>query len=84
MIKDKNSIEINNFQERLSQIEKELNNLNEKKAEKSDTEKLLNKYKKIDKLDRMILDEFISKIHIGYYNPETKTRNIKIEWNIDA
>ena len=28
-------------------------------------------------------DEFISKIHIGYYNPETETRNIKIEWNID-
>jgi len=84
MIKDKNSMDINNFQERLRQIEKELNNLNQKKAEKLDTEKILKKYKKIENLNRTVLDEFISKIHIGYYNPETETRNIKIEWNIDA
>ena len=84
MIKDKNSMDINNFQERLRQIEKELNNLNQKKAEKLDTEKILKKYKKIEKLNRTILDEFICKIHIGYYNPETETRNIKIDWNIDA
>ena len=84
MIKDKNSMDINNFQARLKQIEIELSNLNKKKAEKLDTEKILKKYKKIEKLNRTILDEFISKIHIGYYNPETETRNIKIEWNIDT
>lgn len=84
IIKDKNNMDINNYQERLKQIEKELNSLNQKKTEKLDTEKILKKYKNIEILNRTILDEFISKIHVGYYNPETNTRKIEIEWNINA
>ena len=48
------------------------------------TENILKKYTKIDKLNKNILDEFISQIYIGYYDPETETRQIKIKWNIEA
>lgn len=84
MIKNKNSMDISDYKERLIIIEKELSELEKKKVERIDTEKILKKYKKVEKLSRNILDEFISKIHIGYYNSETNTRKIEIEWNIDA
>lgn len=82
MLKNKSHSDINNFQERLRQIEKELKSLNEKKTKKLDIEKILKRYKKIEKLNRTILDEFVNKIDIGYYNLEENSRKIKIEWNI--
>lgn len=82
MIKNKNGLDISNYKSRINQIEKELENLKIKKEEKLDTEKILKKYTKIEELNRNIIDEFISQIHIGYYNPETKTRKITIDWNI--
>lgn len=82
MIKNKNGLDISNYKSRIKQIEKEIENLKIKKEEKLDTEKILKKYTKIEKLNRSIIDEFISQIYIGYYNPETKTRKIKIDWNI--
>lgn len=82
MIKNKNELDINNYKSRIKQIEKELENLKRKKEEKINIENILKKYTKIEKLNRNIIDEFISQIYIDYYNPETKTRKIKIEWNI--
>ena len=84
MIKNKNMLDINNNKDRLSQIDKEISNLCKKKNEKMNTENILKKYTKIDKLNKNILDEFISQIYIGYYDPETETRQIKIKWNIEA
>lgn len=84
MIKNKNSIDIKSLKERISQINKEMDDIETKKKQKIDTEKILKKYNRIEKLDRNILDEFISKIYIDYYNEETKTRKIKLEWNIDT
>ncbi len=83
IIKNKKVLEINNCKDRLEQINKEILNLSKKKTEKMNMESVLKKYTKIDKLNRNILDEFISQIYIGYYNSETETRKIKIKWNID-
>lgn len=80
IIKDKNIIDINNNKCRLNKINERLSNLNKRKTEKIDIEEILERYTKIDKLDRNIIDEFISKIYIGYYDEKTKTRKIKIEW----
>jgi len=82
MLKNKNYSDIKNFEDQLKKIHKELNIIKEKATEKLDIEKILNKYKKIEKLNRNILDEFIIKIDIGCYNLEKKSRIIKIEWNL--
>ncbi len=82
MIKNKNSFDINNYKLRINKIEEEIDNLKIRKEKKVNTENILRKYNKIEKLNRQIIDEFISKINIGYYNTETKTRKIKIDWNI--
>ena len=41
------------------------------------------KYKVLNKLNRVIIQEFINKIYIGKVNDENKTRKIKIKWNFD-
>lgn len=57
--------------------------LHKEKNKEINTEEILKKYTKIKKLDRIILDEFITQIYVGYYNAETKSRKIKIEWKIN-
>ena len=42
-----------------------------------------NKYQQLEKLNRVIVDEFIDKIYIGKINEETKTRDIEIKWNFE-
>ena len=44
---------------------------------------ILKKYKHIDSLNKIIVDEFIDKVYIGNYNKENKTRDIEIEWNFE-
>ncbi len=84
LIKNKNNMDIRNYKERLKQIEITLNNLNVKKKDKIDAENILKKYTKIEKLEKNILDEFISKIYIYPYDSEKKHRKIKIEWNFKS
>ena len=79
MIKSKNNLDIENYKIRINEINKTLYEL-----EKENNKKLFSKYKKIEKLDRLILDEFVSKIYIGKYNEETKQRELEIDWNINA
>ena len=43
----------------------------------------LKKYKHIQALNKVILDEFIDKVYIGEYDKENNTRNIEIEWNFE-
>lgn len=82
-IKNKNRIDVNNYKERLVQINKEIETLKKKDNQNLDIQELIKKYKRIENLDRNILDEFIDQIYIGFYNPETKTRKIQIKWKID-
>ena len=84
IIKDKNTIDIEGYKIRIKQIDNEIASLNKKKLMKIDTEKTLKKYEKLESLNRKIIDEFISRIYVGYYNEETNTRKIKIEWNVDV
>lgn len=43
--------------------------------------KIFSKYQKLDKLNRVIVEEFVDKIYIGKINEDTNTRNIQIRWN---
>ena len=83
LIKGKNSLEIERIKERVKRIDIELNDMDIKRKNQIDTEKILMKYKKLKKIERRHIDEFISKIYVGYYNKEDKSRKIKIEWNFE-
>ena len=54
-----------------------------RKDNSKDIESILKKYKHIDKLNKIIVDEFVEKIYIGTLDKETKSREIRIEWNFD-
>ena len=75
--------EIENMNNRISIIEKEINNINSIQENKKQADEILKKYKHIKKLNKIIVDEFIDKVYIGNYNKENKTRDIEIEWNFE-
>lgn len=83
-LKTKNQKNIENSKLRIEEIEKELKYLEEKIQENNSVKKIFKKYKHIDKLDKIIIDTFISKILIGKVDKETKKRNIKIIWNLEV
>ncbi len=65
MLKNKYQKDIDNFNLRIEEIKKEICELNEKKNDEINEKSILGKYTHIDKLNRLIIDEFISKILIG-------------------
>lgn len=83
LLKTKSQKNIDNSKLRISEIEKELKNIEEKMQENNNMQKIFKKYKHIEKLDKVIIDTFISKILIGKVDEETKKRDIKIIWNIE-
>ena len=75
--------EIENMTKRKEILLIELNDLKVKKNDKKKANKILKKYKHIESLNKVIIDEFIDKIIIGNYNKEAKTRDIEIMWNLE-
>lgn len=75
--------DVENYEKRLEMVKKELLNTEERKTNTTDIESILKKYKKVNKLNKVIIDEFIDKIYIGKMDKEKKTREIKIVWNLD-
>lgn len=82
-LKTKSQKNIENSKLRLEEIEIELNDLEKKMQDNSNFQKILKRYMHIDKLEKIIIDTFISKILIGKVDEETKKRDIKIIWNIE-
>ena len=83
MLREEYTKDVESYQTRLEDIEKQLDETETRKENSKDIESILKKYKKIDKLTRIIVDEFIEKIYVGALDKDTKTREIKIEWNLD-
>ena len=73
--------DMENTKKRIQVIEEELKLLKTKTEKKDNIINILNKYKKIDTLNKIIIDEFIDKIYINKVNEKTKERDIIIEWN---
>ena len=85
MLKNKYQYDINNFNSRIEEISKEINELRKKENLAENERSILEKYtqqgvKHIEKLDRFTLDQLISKIMIGKKD-ESNNRPIKIFWN---
>jgi hypothetical protein len=74
--------EITKLEKRLAGIEKEIAQYALKQNKLESKNSVLQKYKKIEKLDRHIIDEFIENIQIGNIDGESKTRKITVQWAI--
>ena len=74
---------IESKKKRIGAIEEELKLQKAKLSKKDSIKCILKKYKKINKLNKVIIDEFIDKIYIGKVNVETKERDIIIQWNFE-
>lgn len=72
--------DITTLQNQLIIIKKEISRYQDKINSKNDNT-IFNKYNSIDKLNKVIIDEFIKKIYIGKIKTLNNTRDIKIIWN---
>lgn len=54
-----------------------------KEESAKNNKEIFSKYKKLEELNRVIVDEFIDKIYIGKLRVETKSRDIQIKWNFE-
>ena len=75
---------ISNYEDNLNKYYKQLNDVNKKiniykDNIKSFDDKIISKYKKLDCLNRVSVNEFIDKIYVG--EVKDNIRNIKIKWN---
>ena len=75
--------EIENMMKRIEIIDKQIDELKVEKKEKKNADDILKKYKHINELNKIVLDEFIDKVFIGEYDKVNKTRDIEIEWNFE-
>lgn len=82
MLKNKYQSDNDKYGFRINEINSEINELENKKEQESNESILFEKYKNLQKLDRLVIDTFISKIIIGKVDPMTKKRDMKIVWNI--
>jgi len=85
MLKTKYNYDINNFNLRIEEINKEISDLRENENIAQNEKTMLEEYtqqgiKHLEKLDRFTLDQLISKIIIGKKD-ESNNRPIKIFWN---
>ena len=76
---------ISNYEDNRSRYSKQLNDVNKKiniykENIKDFDEKIISKYKKLDCLNRVVVNEFIDKIYVG--KVKDNIRNIKIKWNL--
>ena len=78
IIKNRINVDLQKLKERLKQIDIEINILKDKENKKINISD--NLY--VDKLNRRLLDEFISSIYIFCFDEEKNSRKISIQWNI--
>ena len=84
MLKTKYQNDNDKYKERIININSEITELEVKNQQESDEKTIFEKYKTLTKLDKMVVDTFISKIIIGKVDPKTKKRDIKILWNVSV
>lgn len=81
MLKRKYQSDNEKYSIRIRKIEEEVADLHDRLKQKESEVTVFEKYKHLDKLDRVIVDTFVSKIVIGKVDTKTNNRDIKIVWN---
>ncbi len=69
------------YKDNLKSIESEISYYIKKKENVKKTKKKFSKYKNLNSLNKVIVDEFIDKIYIGKLNKKLNSRDIQIKWN---
>lgn len=69
------------YNDQIKSIDNEISFYKIKEVTTKNNKDIFSKYQKLERLNRVIIDEFIEKIYIGKIDEETKTRNIEIKWN---
>ena len=82
LVNDYNSNE-SIYNGQIKSIDNEIEFYKKKEIATNDNKKIFSKYKTLESLNRVIIDEFIDKIYIGKLNEETNTRDIQIKWNFE-
>ena len=82
LVSDYNSNE-SIYNDQIKSIDNEIEFYKKKEIATNDNKKIFSKYKTLESLNRVIIDEFIGKIYIGKLNEETNTRDIQIKWNFE-
>ncbi|MDO5568859.1 MAG: recombinase family protein [bacterium] len=67
----------------IDDINKKIDLFKTNSNETTDSLKIFKEYKQIDKLNKVIVDEFINRIEIGSLNKTINERNITIKWNFE-
>lgn len=71
------------YKEQIKSIGNEIAYYKMKEESLKNHKEIFNKYQKLEKLNKVIVDEFIDKIYIGKEIKETKSRDIQIKWNFE-
>ncbi len=71
------------MEKRVEKIDCEIDGLNLVKDERKRIGEIVKKYRHIDRLNKVIIDEFIEKIYVGALDKKTKIRDIEIIWNFE-
>lgn len=74
--------EVSELSVKLSNIKEEIENIQDRQQHRDNVEKVIVKYRKIDHLDRVVIEELIDRIYVGHKDRTTGERKIEIIWNI--
>ena len=69
------------YNDQIQSINNEIASYQIKEQSSKNNKEIFSKYQKLNKLNRVIIQEFIDKIYIGKLNKEANSRDIQIKWN---
>lgn len=71
------------YNNQIKSINNEIDYYKMKGESSKNNKEIFSKYKNLEELNKIIVDEFIDKIYIGKLNEETNSRDIQIKWNFE-
>lgn len=71
------------YKDQIKTLNNEIEYFNTKEKTLKNNNETLSKYRNLEELNRLAIDEFIDKIYVGTFNSETNSRDIKIKWNLE-
>ena len=80
-LRERYNVDIEKNSSRIKLIKEEIELLEQKLMNVESKVNIFEKYRHIDELNKVIIDEFIDTIKIGKYDEETNEREISIEWD---